>query len=189
MTSLAKFFQDRRGTSALEFALIALALIGFVLGSFEVFSLIRVQDKLTHATKSLAKIVAQQSLVTGGSHGGLADICTGASRIMIPFPNGTLFAAIASVSTSTSNGKATTTLDWESDNACATVASAMGQQSAVAAASSFGLAPNSADNVNVVRFSYLYSSVFHFFLKSSYSIQQTGVARPRSAATITCTGC
>lgn len=183
MRSLSRLLADRRGSAALEFAVVAPFLVVMMVGVFEGTELYRAQMKVEHAAGLLVKMVAQQTAsVTGGTSGTLGDLCTGAKLSMTPLPAGSFASAIASL-TKPQNGS-NAAEDWESDTSCAT-------RSTVLSASAVDLArkfvPNAGDSVIIASATYTYVAPTSLVLKSSYILTSVAYARPRVNSTIVCT--
>jgi Flp pilus assembly protein TadG len=181
---------DNRGIVAVEFALVAPVLILMLLGVSEETALLRAQMKVSHAAGLLAKMVAQQTpTVTPGTNGTLGNLCYGAALTMAPLAKTTFAAAIASVTTNTVGTATTTTMDWESDNACAKAATPIGSSAAVALATGTALVPADGDSLIIVKTNYTYTAATHIVLSASYNLSQTIYARPRGDTTIACSSC
>ena len=71
--SLRRFAGDRRGASAVEFALIAPFMILLYLGAVEIILALSIDRKITSAASALADLVAQDDVITDGE---MADIMT-----------------------------------------------------------------------------------------------------------------
>ncbi len=133
-------WHDRSGVAALEFAIVASALLTLIMGTVEISNAIRLQAKLEVTAGQLAELVAGQSSVMApqwsatAPAGSLADICNGAAMNLLPYPAGALSADIVSLSNdhpsnrpSPPPGNTSTTvntyLDWENISSCATKSS------------------------------------------------------------------
>jgi Flp pilus assembly protein TadG len=105
--SLARFWRDRRGVSAVEFAFIAPVLVFFYFGMAELTSSMIAQRRLSHIASSIGDIVARDTQLTDARR---TDIFQVGSVLMAPFPTSTLRMCIVSVS---SNAAGTIdTVDW-----------------------------------------------------------------------------
>jgi Flp pilus assembly protein TadG len=96
MTRLSRFWRDRRGVSAVEFALIAPLLIVFYFGMAELTQAMMAQRRLSHLTASLGDVVARGLKLTDA---GRDDM----------FPTSTLKMCIVSV---VSDAKGKDTVAW-----------------------------------------------------------------------------
>lgn len=97
---------DRRGVSAVEFALLAPVMIAFYFGLAEFCQGYMAQKRMGHATAMAADLTAQADTITGA---GLDDIFAIGDVIMKPFPSSPLGIRISSV-TRDANGVAK--VDW-----------------------------------------------------------------------------
>lgn len=107
--------KDRRGTAAVEFALIfGLFLLPLFIGIIEVTTLYRAQNKLNAFVNDVANLVAIQAPgtsttyvyqvpATGISGPSLQDACNGAAAGMAPYPANGIKLQIASVTMEASN--------------------------------------------------------------------------------------
>lgn len=80
---ISRLFADRKGVSAVEFALIAPFLIVLYLGSVQVTLGLSADRKLTAAASTIADLVAQNDELGGV---GLADIFAAGDAVMQPYP-------------------------------------------------------------------------------------------------------
>lgn len=181
---------DRRGVAALEFALCAPLLILLLVGGFQVTSLMRQDSRLGEAGEALAETLAEQSSISPtGSVLSANDICSGTSKIMLPFPAQSFSAAIASVSRASSSNGGKAAVDWELDAACPTAAAALGSSAITLATSPTNLVPNAGDSVLVVRIAYQDKSLISPYLPTGMLRTRTIFARPRSGTTMPCSSC
>lgn len=105
---LRKLGRDRRGVSAVEFALIAPAMVASYFGMAEITQALLAERKAAHAASAIGDLVAQSSSVSGSD---ITDIFTIASTIMSPYSTATLKMRVSSV-TADSGGVAK--VDWSS---------------------------------------------------------------------------
>ncbi len=204
-----KLQADRRGTAALEFAIIAPIMVTLLLGALELGNAFRIQAKVNTATGQLAEMLAGQQAVTAPK-GSIADTCAGAVLSLLPYPTAPFSADIVSgtndhPSNRTAGSTDTTTvspyLDWENVSSCPTTdSSPMGANGAYAlvntptslltlsgapgySSSDFGM----GYSVIVVQATYTYANVLPLFLGRSITFSATAMARPRQNSTIKCT--
>lgn len=86
--------KDRRGVSAVEFALILPFLLLLYLGGVELSQAVTADRKVTAATSAVGDLVAQASQV---SNGDLENIFNAASAILAPYNAGALEIIVSSV--------------------------------------------------------------------------------------------
>ncbi|MFN3835830.1 MAG: TadE/TadG family type IV pilus assembly protein [Glycocaulis sp.] len=91
---LKLFGRDRRGVSAVEFALIAPLLILIYAGSVHVTLALSADRKLTGAASTVADLVAQNEMVDSAM---LGDIFNAGRAVLQPFPAGTLAMRVTSI--------------------------------------------------------------------------------------------
>jgi Flp pilus assembly protein TadG len=92
---LKRFLADRRGISAVEFALIAPVLIVFYFGTVELDSALAVNRKVTAAASAVADLVAQDNSLDNTE---IAAIFTATEAIMAPYdPDDTIQVRVSSV--------------------------------------------------------------------------------------------
>lgn len=167
---LKGFWRDRRGVSAVEFALIAPVLIVMYCGLAELTQAMMAQRRLSNIASQMGDLVAQ-----GTQTGPLktADIFKIGQITMSPFPTSGLKMCIASV-TSDSTGK--DTVAWSKP-------SVTGMTNCPAAGSTVtdipvGLLPAS-QSVVMARASYTYTSPIKLVMPTSMTFARTYYLRPR----------
>lgn len=98
---LAGFWRDRRGVSAVEFALIAPILILFYFGMDQLTEAMMAQRRLSLLTSSIGDVVARDTQLTDAR---VADVFKVGTVLMTPFPTTTLRMCLVSV-VSDANGR------------------------------------------------------------------------------------
>jgi len=195
MPRLCRFLKNTRGVAAIEFVLVLPLMLALLFGIYEIGQIVRVNMLLSNTASSMADLISQQSNgVTGGTSGVLGNFCKAGTLMMTPFPTGattgagSLSAAMASVTNYTSGG---VTVNWESDHACASTATALGNTTAHALATTpTNLLPTAGtpgDSVVIVRVTYQYSLLNTYLFPASFTLVKTAFARPRNNLPITCT--
>lgn len=178
---------DRRGVAALEFALIAPALILMLTGLWAVSQVVRAKMLLTSTASSMATMVAAQTGVTGGSAGTLRDLCNGAQLIMQPYAASKLSMSIISY---TKQSSSSVQKDWEYNSACQLSASSI---SATGVSLATPLLIDVGDSIIIVQANYSYASPstssYTPILPASMTLSQIAYARPRYNSKVTCAGC
>ena len=97
---------DRRGVSAVEFALIAPALIACYFGLAEMCGALMAERKTSHIASAIGDLVAQGTTITPSD---LSDIWTVANTLMAPMPTASLSLRITSI---VADSKDATTIAW-----------------------------------------------------------------------------
>ncbi len=108
MRLLAKLRRDNRGVSAVEFALIAPAMIASYFGMAEISQALLAERKAAHAASAIGDLVTQSSSVSSAD---VTDIFNIASTIMSPYSTTTLKMRVSSL---TADSAGTPKVDWSS---------------------------------------------------------------------------
>jgi Flp pilus assembly protein TadG len=95
LIALRRFFRDRRGISAVEFALLLPVMLTLFLGGTEVTQGITVKRKTTIVTRSLGDLVAQETSITNAE---MTSIFQATAAIVAPFSSVNLKVIISSIS-------------------------------------------------------------------------------------------
>jgi Flp pilus assembly protein TadG len=103
---LTRLAGDRRGVSAVEFALIAPLMISFYFGLAEFCQGYMSQKRLAHSASAVADLVAQTDVVTKDE---IDDVLAIGALIMKPFSTSTLTTRVSSV---TRDSKGVAKVDW-----------------------------------------------------------------------------
>ena len=170
---LAKLRRDNRGVSAVEFALIAPAMIAFYFGLAEITQALLAERRAGHAASAIGDLVAQSSTISSTE---ITDIFSIATTIMKPYPTNTLKMRVTSVS---ANASGVTTVDWSS---------AQGGLTAYTAGASITVPSGViAANQSVVmsEVQYSYDSPVDFFMPSAVTFDRKFYLRPRKSDKVT----
>ena len=170
---LAGFWRDRRGVSAVEFALIAPVLVIFYCGLAELTQAMMAQRRLSNIASSIGDLVAQSAQLSDARK---ADIFTIGNTVMAPFPTSTLRMCLVSVS-SDATGK--DTVDWMENNNGHANCPAKGTELA-SGVIPVGVLPAS-QSVIMAKASYGYNSPIKFILPSTLNFYRTFYLRPRKS--------
>ncbi|PHS24643.1 MAG: pilus assembly protein [Robiginitomaculum sp.] len=168
----ARLGTDRRGVSAVEFALIAPVMIVILFGVIEISMLMTVDRKVTRATSAIADLVAQDDIITADE---MIDIFTATSTIMQPYDANGMQMRVSSVVMANDGSVA---VDWSEAQSM----SARAPGSAVSVPAGI-LQPNSSIVMAEVR--YNYSSNLGTFLSTPILLKETFYLRPRRALKVT----
>ena len=171
---LSRFWRDRRGVSAVEFALIAPVLIVFYFGMAELTEAMMAQRRLSHLTSSIGDVVARDPKLTDAR---LADLFSVGDVLMSPFPTSTLRLCLVSIA-SDANGK--DTVVWsEQSNAplnCPAPGAVLDIPVSVLPA---------GQSVIMSKASYEYNSVFKFIIPQNLTFRRTYYLKPRLSEQVT----
>jgi Flp pilus assembly protein TadG len=118
MTALRRFVRERRGVSAVEFALILPIMITLFVGGQEVTQGITIKRKVTIATRTIADLVSQSTTV---SDTDLVAIFDATSTVLAPFAAGNLKMIISNIYIDDNNNA---TVVWSAAHNGATARSA-----------------------------------------------------------------
>lgn len=172
---LNRFWQDRRGVSAVEFALLAPVLLILYFGTAEFCQAFMAQKRLSHVTAQLADITSQDSVVTVDE---LSDTLAIAGLIMTPYSTTPLLMRISGV-TRDANGVAK--VDWSQGNMTALAKDAVVTVPA-------GLIDN-GESIILSEATYVYTSPISSMMKEPITFRRTFYLRPRLVNQITCSNC
>ncbi len=166
----SRFWDDRRGVSAVEFALIAPLLILFYFGMAELTEATMAQRRLSHLTASIGDVVARD---TQFSNARRDDVFAAGQVMMAPFPTSTLRMCIYSV---VSNAAGKDTVAWaepsNSPTDCPAANATVDIPVSVLPAS---------QSVIVSKASYEYDTVFKTVVPQTLTFRRTIYLRPRLA--------
>lgn len=172
---LGGFLGDRRGASAVEFALIAPVLIVMYCGLAELTQAMMAQRRLSSITLSIGDLVAQTPQ-TGPTR--TSDIFTIGSIIMAPFPTTGLKMCVVSV---TSDAAGKDTVAWSR-------ASAAGMTTCPAAGAVLTDVPAAvlpaSQSVILARATYAYDSPIQLVLPRPLTFTRTLYLRPRRSDSV-----
>lgn len=94
MLSLPRFFRDRRGVAAVEFAFVAPVLILIYMGLAEVTMALMAERRAGHATAAIADLIAQDTLT---SKTEIDDIFALGDKIVAPFASDGLTLRVTAI--------------------------------------------------------------------------------------------
>jgi Flp pilus assembly protein TadG len=174
--SLSGFWRDRRGVSAVEFALIAPVLVLLYCGLAELTQATMAQRRLSNIASSIGDLVAQSTQLSDASR---TDIFTIGNTIMAPYSTTTLRMCLVSVS-SDATGK--DTVDWSENSNSYANCPAKGTVLASGVVP-VGVLPAS-QSVIMAKASYGYSSPIKLVLPSTLNFYRTYYLRPRKSETV-----
>ena len=163
--------QDRRGSAALELAIVLPLLLVMLVGGISVTQVIRARMAVANAAETMAELVAAQTSVTGTS---MSDLCTGAQLVLAPYTATGLKLSVASVTNNAQTGKVG--VDWQ-DTSCGG-----GSQIAAPASDAATLVANPGDSAIVVQATYTYANPLNLVLPGQYTFTELAFDRPRDAA-------
>ncbi len=176
---LAKLLRDRRGVSAVEFALILPIMLLLYAGSVELSEALSVDRKVNQLASTVGDLVSQRSTISTAE---LNNIFAASASIMEPYSTSGIQIMTAGVNIVSST---TRTVAWS--GAYNDTAPAAGSASPVAIPSDIATV---GSQVVVARVRYSYTSPFSSFMsnitgKTSYQLDHEFLLRPRLGMAIT----
>ena len=94
LTPLRRFLRDRRGVSAVEFALLLPMLLTLFFGGTEITQGITIKRKTTIVTRTIGDLVSQDTSVSDGE---MTTILAASTSVVAPFSSGNLKLIISSI--------------------------------------------------------------------------------------------
>ena len=169
---LRRFRDDRRGVSAVEFALIAPIMILFYFGMAEICQGFMAKKRVEHVASAIADLVAQTDDVSTAE---LNDIYAASTQVMKPFPTASLKQRITSV---TRNSSGTPKVDWSSNKGW--TSRSTGSTVTVPA----NMIAN-GESLVMAEVEYVYSSPFDYVMPQQMTFRKTFYLRPRQTDVVT----
>jgi Flp pilus assembly protein TadG len=171
---LSRFWRDRRGVSAVEFALIAPVLIIFYFGMAEMTQAMLAQRRLSHLAASIGDIVARDQQLTDAR---VADLFSVGNVLMSPFPTSTLRLCLVSI-VSDANGK--DVVAWSDPSNAPVDCPARNDVLDIPVS----VLP-AGKSVIMSKASYEYNSVFKFMIPQALTFRRTYYLKPRLSEQVT----
>lgn len=168
-----RFRQDRRGVSAVEFALIAPAIIAFYFGLAELTQAMMAERRVAHAASAIGDLVAQSSQI---STAGLTDIYSIGDTIISPFPTDSLKMRITSV---VADASVKPVVAWSTGDGM----TPLGVGAKVALPN--GLLTVAGQSVIMSEVQYSYDSPVDYFVPDAVNFEKIFFLRPRKSDTVT----
>jgi Flp pilus assembly protein TadG len=169
---LSRFLRDRRGVSAVEFAIIAPVMIGLYLGCVEISDGVAADRKVSLTAATLANLASE---VTAIKTADMTNILNAASSIMAPFSSANLKATVSCLKID-KNGAAT--VAWSAATANGT---ARGVGSSVTIPAALAI-PNTASQLLFAEASYAYTPAVGYTISGTLTLSDKMYMAPRIAA-------
>jgi Flp pilus assembly protein TadG len=173
---LFRVLPDRRGVSAVEFALIAPVLIGFYVGAIELGDALTIHRRTSAVASVAADLTAQVKTVANAD---LADITSAATSILAPYPTTPLKIVLTSVVADANN----------ITKACWSYATNGGSARATNSVVSLPTGLTQANSsVIMAEVTYAYKPLLNltgYANPGSFTMSRTFYARPRKSLTVT----
>jgi Flp pilus assembly protein TadG len=174
---LSRFFCDRRGVAAVEFALIAPILILTYCGLAELSIAMMAERRAAHSASVVADLVAQSGTI---SITDLTDIYTVGNAIMAPFPATTLKMRITNV---TADTNAIPKVTWSQGH---------GMTAFTKTATVAGFPANfltAGDSVIQADVQYTFTSPLQYIIPAPMVFNDTYYLKPRQGGAVICATC
>lgn len=170
---LRRLARDRRGVSAVEFALIAPAMIAFYFGLAEMTQATMADRRNAHVASAVGDLVAQSSQLTNAN---MTDIFAISQAIIAPFPTTTLGVRVTSVTVNSSGvGK----VDWCDVNGSGLSDLTNGATFTLPT----GLVPN-GESIIIAESVYSYDSPVHRFIPGLVNFTEKLYLKPRKSSKV-----
>lgn len=171
-----RFARDRRGVSAVEFALIAPLMIAFYFGLTEFCQGYMAQKRMGHSAAAVADLVSQTDVVTTAE---LDDIVAIGALIMKPFSSTGLTIRVSSVTRDTTG---VAKVDWSRGSGVTALA-----KNAVVTVPTEMIA--NGESVVMAETTYAYSSPVKYLMPSVTTFHSKFYSRPRKVDKVGCSNC
>ena len=178
MFRFRKFIRDRRGVAAVEFALIAPAMILLYSGLVETCQAVIAARKANHVASAVGDLVSQAEVVSSSD---VSDIFNIGQTIMSPYPTATLQMRVTSV---TLNQQGTPKVDWSRGSGGL---GAYSKGATVTLPATLGLGAN--DSVVMAEAKYQYTSILQQVMPNALTFDEKFYLRPRRSDKVTCSDC
>ena len=171
-----RFGKDRRGVAAVEFALIAPAMVLLYCGLVELCQAVIAERKANHVASAVGDLITQVGTV---STSDITDIFSIGNTIMAPFPTAPLQMRVTSI---TADANGTPRVDWSESSGSMTPA-------AKGSAVTVPITMAAGDSVVKAESAYQYTSVLQYVLPNALNYSETSYLKPRISASVTCSNC
>lgn len=167
-----RFRKDRRGVSAVEFALLLPIMLLLYFGAVEIGEGVTISRKVTHVTSSLGDLITQSRTI---SNTDMKNILDATSAIMNPYPIAPLTIVVSGVKID-NNGKATVEWSDARNRAAFTKGAVMTLPVQVTQKNTF---------LVVSEVHYLFTPTMGYVLSGTVDLNDQSFLRPRLADTVT----
>ena len=174
---LVAFRRDRRGVSAVEFALISPILILMYLGLAELSQGMTAQRRVSHAASAVGDLVAQSDTLTNAD---MTDVFSATTTILSPYPTTTLKLRVTSI---TGDSSGVPKVDWSSVPTGQT--GLTGYATGATVTLPTGLITAAGENVIMSEATYTYNALVKYVIKNGLNFNEKFYLRPRRVAKVT----
>ena len=183
MSAFKQFARDQRGLAAVEFALLAPALIALYFGLAELTEAGMATHKVRHVASAVGDLASQNPTLTPGQ---ITDIFSVAQSLLTPFPTAPLKLRLTSVTVNAAN---TPVVDWSEGTGLSPYSK--GATLTLPASASNASKPFVAvgQTVIVSEAQYAWSSPIGYFLPNATQLTDTSYSVPRGGSNLPCPAC
>ncbi len=169
------FRKDQRGVAAVEFALIAPAMILLYSGIVECCQAFIAERKADHIAAAIGDLVTQADNITAA---GVNDIFSVGNTIISPFPGASLKMRITDI---TADNHGIPKVTWSRAQGM----SAMGVGQTV----TLPMTLQAGESMVMSESSYQYTSVLQYVLPNALNYSEVSYLRPRRSSNVNCPDC
>lgn len=182
---LTRAGRDRRGVSAVEFALIAPLMIAMYFGLTELCQGFMAQKRMAHAASTIADLVSQTTVV---NRDDLTDVFSIGGLIMKPFSPQTLTAQVSSVTVDPQNvARVTWSMGSTMDaNGVATLVDGLEPGTAVTIPANVLV---EGESLIMTETTYKYATPVRYVMEDLTTFTSRFYLRPRRVDNVLCTDC
>ena len=173
---LRRFLADKRGVSAVEFAMLLPLMVTLYLGGVEVSSAIAIDRKMTLVARTLGDLVAQATSVDNST---MTSILSATTAVMAPYSDTNLKITVSSVQI---NSQGVAKISW-SDTKNGT-AHSIGSTVALPAALNVA-----STSLIWAEASYAYTPTIGYVITGTMTLKDQIYMRPRLSDTVACNSC
>ena len=173
---LRRLARDKRGVSAVEFAMLLPLMVTLYLGGVEISQAVAIDRKVTLISRTLADLVAQ---VTSVAASDMTNIMAASSAIIAPYNGNNLKITVSSV-TIDGTGKATIAWSKTQNGTARTVGSTVTLPSALA-----------VPNTSLIwgEASYAYTPTMGYVITGTLTLSDQIYMSPRLSTSVACNAC
>ena len=171
-SGLGKYIRDRRGVSAVEFALILPVMVLIYLGGYEVTQALAIDRLVTLTAGTVTNLVSQYTTISASSQ--MPDILNASVQVLTPYPSSNATVVVSAI-TIDASGKATVGWSQSLNGAARTVGAAVTLPAALDT-------PNST--VIFGETTYAYTPLIDFIKLGTLNLYSSVYMLPRASTTI-----
>jgi Flp pilus assembly protein TadG len=172
-----RFRADRRGVSALEFALILPIMLALYFGTTEIGTGLTINRKVTHVTSSLADLVTQSKII---SNTDMVNIFDAAESIIVPYDVDKLKMTITGIQINSTGVAKVVWSDTRNGTALTAGSTYSGLPAGVNQASTF---------LVTAKVSYDFTPTIGYLISGTFTLEDQFYLRPRASSTVCRVSC